>query len=618
MTLIASLAGICGVLLSALLFAGFGQFLLARARFSLESRAERLLVSLAVGVVALELLVSLGELAKNTRWGALAALGVVGIFGLPALPAVIRDSAAILRDLSRLAGIERWLAFALGGVLFLEGFAAMAPLTGSDALHYHFSTPMLILRDGFHANWFLAHSFWVGLSHQLILAGLAIGSERLALGWIYLGGAVAALSGAHLARHWTSGVWPWLAALAFLLTPVVFWQITTAGAPDIWMACFLTLGVLAVVRARENPRLAATVLAGVMAGAVAGTKYTGLLLAACLFAAFIWELHSLRRSVVFFASAVITGFSPYLRNWLWSGDPVFPFLMRHSAPGGVNAYALASLLADTGASDPRGFWQIIRFPLFAAVDRAHLGLWQFLGPLVLCLAPLTALAVRRTPLWRVVLVVWLAGAVGIGLTSGMTRFLLPLLPVALASSMAGVAQLQGPPWRAVRVTAMAGIVSSLFFGLGGLALYARNSWAVSAGLISREAYLREHAPDYADAEFVNQHLSGKGADGRALIFFRHVYYLRVPYVYGDPGASWAMDPAKLQTDDAWRMLFHSQRIRWVVRGPNYPEALSVALKRLESEHVLVPCASGEVEDWRGNRIGGARQLQPIMILCVRN
>ena len=531
----------------------------------------------------------------------------------------VRDSATILRDLWRLAGVERWLAFCLGSVLFLEVFAAMAPLTGSDALHYHFSVPLIILRDGFHANWFLAESFLTGLSHQLILAGLAIGNERLALGWIYLGGAVAALSAAHLARQWVSGVWPWLAALAFLLTPVAFWQITTAGAPDVWMACFLTLGVLAVVRAKENPCLTTTVLAGVMAGAAAGAKYTGLLLAASLFAAFIWEVRSLRLSLVFFASAAITGFSPYLRNWLWSGDLVFPFLMRYLAPDRVNAYALAGILAATGASGSRGFWRIIGFPLFATVDPADLGFWQFLGPLVFCLAPLTVLAVRRTPLWRVVLIVWLAGAMGIGLTSGMARFLLPLLPMALASSMAGAARLQGPPWRAVRVTAMASIVGFLFFGLGGLALYARNAWAVSAGLVSREAYLQEHAPDYADAEFVNQYLSGQGADGRALIFFRHVYYLRVPYMAdGDPGASWAMDPAELQTDDAWRALFGTQRIRWVVRAPDYPEALSVALKRLESEHVLVPCASGEVEDWRGNRIGGARQLQPIMILCVRN
>jgi hypothetical protein len=618
MMLLASLAGLCYVLLSGFLFAGLGRFLLDQARLSIENRVERLLASIALGVVSLELLVSLGELAPNARAGVLSALALAAALGLLSLSAVSRDTREIIREIANLTGLERWLALGLGGVLLLEGFAAMAPLTGSDALHYHFPVPLLILREGFHPNWFLSHSFFAGLSHQLILAGLAAGSERLALGLIYLGGAVASLAGAHLARQWVSGRWPWLAALAFLLTPVTFWQITTAGAPDIWMAYFVTLGVLSIVRAKESPRVAATVFAGVMAGAVAGTKYTGLVLAACLFIAFIWEVRRFRRSIIFFSSAVITGFWPYLRNWVWSSDPVFPFLMSHLDPSRVNAHALAGYLADTGASAPRGLWQIIRFPLFAAVDLAHVDFSSFLGPLVLCLAPLTFLAVRRTPLWRVVLTVWLAGAIGIGLTSGMMRFLVPLLPIALAASMVGVAQLEGQRWRAVRVTAIVSIAGFLLFGLGGLALYERNSWAVSAGLISRETYLREYAPDYARSEFVDHYLSETGSDGRALIFFRHVYYLRMPYLYGHPDASWAMNPEELQTDDAWRSLFRSQHIRWVVRAPDYPESLSIVLKRLESENILVPCATGTVEDWAGNRIGGTRQLQPITILCVRD
>jgi hypothetical protein len=618
MTLLASLAGLCGVVLSALVFAGFGQFLLTRARLSLESRAERLLVSLAVGVVALELLVSLGELAKNSRVGVLAALGVVGILGLFGLPAVVRNSLAILRELLRLAGIERWLALSLGGVLFLEGFAAMAPLTGSDALHYHFTAMALILRDGFHVNWFMSHALLTGLSHQLILAGLAIGSEKLALGWIFLGGAAAALAAAQLTRQWVSGPWPWLTALIFLLTPVVFWQITTSGAPDIWMDFFLPLGVILTAKAKEQSTSALAILAGVLAGSVAGAKYTGLIFAACLFLAFLWEVRVLRSAALFFSSAVFAGIWPFLRNWIWSGDPVFPFLLPYIAPSRVNHTAIVTYVAGTGAQGPRDFWQIVRFPLFAAVDQAHLGFWQFLGPLVLCLAPLTFLALRNTPIWRTALIVWIGGALGIGLTSEMARYALPVLPIALAASMAGVAHMQARPWRAVRVTALASIAAFLLFGLGGLALYARNAWAVSGGLVPRERYLLLHAPDYARAEFVNQQLAGKGSEGKVLVFFQHLYYLRVPFVYGDPEASWAMDPAKLQTDDAWLALFRSQRIRWVVRAPDYPESLSKALERLETEKILVPCSAGEVQDWVGNRIGGARELQPITILCVQD
>jgi hypothetical protein len=618
MIFLISLAGFSSVLLSGFLFAAFGRFLLDRARLTIENRAERLLASTALGVAALDILVSLGELAPNVRAGVTSAMAFAAALGLFAISAVFRDTRAIIRKIATLRGLERWLALSLGVILFLEGFAAMAPLTGSDALHYHFPVPWLILQEGFHANWFLSHSFFTGLSHQLILAGLSAGSEKLALGWIYLGGAVASLAGMHLARQWVTGIWPWLTALAFLLIPVTFWQITTAGAPDIWMACFVTLGVLFIVRAKQSAQVSATVFAGVMAGAVAGTKYTGLLIAACLFLAFIWEMRRFHYSVIYLASATITGIGSYLRNWVWSGDPLFPFLMRHLEPSRVNAYALAGYLADTGASTPRSLSQIIEFPLLAETGLARLDFSELLGPLVLCFAPLTVLAVRKTPIWRAVLIVWLGAAVGIGLTSGMIRFVLPLLPIALAASMVGVAQLDLSSWRVARFIAKLSIVGFLLFGLGGLALYDRNSWAVSVGLIPRDKYLREHAPDYARAEFVNNYLSGKESEGRALVFFRHLYYLRVPYAYGHPEASWAVNPDELLTDDSWRLFLRTEHIRWVVRAPDYPQPLSTALKRLESENILVPCATGEVEDFLGNRIGGARKVEPITILSVQN
>ena len=616
MSLLSSFAGLCGVAIPAIAFAGLGRFLLDRAHWDFRSRIEGLLVCLATGVLAFELLVSLGELWPNTRLGVCAAVVLAGAIGLPLVPKILKDLWSLAGTLAKVPAVERWLALAIGGVLFLEGFASMAPLTGSDALHYHFTVPLLILKEGFHPNWFLPHSFFTGMSHQLILAGLALGSEKLAMGWIFLGGAAAAGVAAYLTRQWVAGVWPYLAALAFLLTPVAFWQITTAGAPDVWMALFVPVGVLAIARAKENPAVAATCLAGAMAGGVAGTKYTGLILAACLFAAFVAEVRRLRGSLIFLAAAGVTGIWPYLRNWLWSGDPLFPFLMRHLVPDQINQTALAGMLADTGASAPRNFWQIVRFPFFAALDPANLGFWQLLGPLVLAFAPLVLLAVRRTALWRIALIVWIVGALGIGLSSGMMRFLLPLLPIALAAVMAGIAQLPARRWRGAFLFAQLSVAGFLVFGFGGLVLYARNSWAVSAGLTTRESYLRLHAPDYPRSEFVNEQLAGKENGGRALVFLAHLYYLKVPFVYGDPNASWAMDPDQLRSDDEWRSLFSRYNIRWVVRGGEYPPKLSEPLNRLEREDILIPCASGTVEDLFGNRIGGMREAENMTILCT--
>jgi hypothetical protein len=79
-----------------------------------------------------------------------------------------------------------------------------------------------------------------------------------------------------------------------------------------------------------------------------------------------------------------------------------------------------------------------------------------------------------------------------------------------------------------------------------------------------------------------------------------------------------MDPTKLQTDQDWLELFRMQQIRWVVRTDAFPPALNDALERLTSEQALVPCATGQVVDWSGNRIGGVRKSHTITIFCVRN
>ncbi len=125
-------------------------------------------------------------------------------------------------------------------VVLVEFLTSIAPLTGSDALHYHFTTQKLILEQGFHPIFSIAHSFLCGQSHLLILFGLALGSEKFAMGTIFLGGLLTAFALACLAARWAPRGLVEAITLLFLLTPVIFWQVSSSGAPDIWMA-FLRL-----------------------------------------------------------------------------------------------------------------------------------------------------------------------------------------------------------------------------------------------------------------------------------------------------------------------------------------------------------------------------------------
>jgi uncharacterized membrane protein YhaH (DUF805 family) len=617
MALVTASAVLFAVGLFALMATALGHRLLRLSSLEFEAEAEHLLCSAALGVICLEALLFLAQISGHIRAGVTTVLAVVLFFGRNNFVPVFGKVSSLVRRVLSGSPLEKFLIGLTGSVVLLEGLAAMAPVTGSDALHYHFTAPLLILRSGFQPNFFLSHSFFCGQSHLLILAGLALGSSQLSMGLLYLGGVLAALAGACLARRWTDRRWSWMVALAFLVTPVVFWQISAAGAPDLWMAFFATVGVIVISRPENLPYSFHAILAGALAGAVAGTKYTGCIVAASMAVAYFWNARSARGCFFFVLGALGAGAWPYARNLAWSGDPVFPFLTSRLSRGNVNTYALASYLADTGAGAHKSAWQILKFPFFAGIDPTHLGFWQYFGPLVLAFAPLVVLVIRNTPAWRATLIVWILSALGIGASSGMTRFLLPVLPIALAAGLAGAARLRASGAGITRYVSTATLCGVLSFGLAGLLVYDRSALAEVAGFSSRENYLRDHSPEYEKTEFINRVLSGKEAQGLALVFLRHTYNLEVPFLYGDPAASWAVDPSRLQTPQDWQAFLHAQAIHWIVRSPDYPPAIAAPLCQMEAEGQLVPIARSEVSDFRGLRILGDRQSLPIVVLEVK-
>jgi hypothetical protein len=54
----------------------------------------------------------------------------------------------------------------------------------------------------------------------------------------------------------------------------------------------------------------------------------------------------------------------------------------------------------------------------------------------------------------------------------------------------------------------------------------------------------------------------------------------------------------------------------VVRSPEYPQSIAAPLQQLETEGALVPVARGEINDFEGMRLFGARKTVPIVIFRV--
>jgi hypothetical protein len=617
MALAASAGTLVAVMLFGLVVMAFGNGLLRVLSLKLALESEHLLCAAALGVISIEVLLFFAQMTSYIRLAIVAVVAVAVVAGAKDIVPVVR---AVFRTVIAAwdgSSWEKFLVTVTALVLLAQGFAAMAPVTGSDALHYHFAAPLLELRSGFHANFFLSHSFFCGQSHLLILLGLAFGSSQLAMGIIFLGGLLAAVACACLTRRWASPGWSWTGALVFLLTPVVFWQISTAGAPDIWMAFFATVAVIVVSRAKELPGLGAAILAGALAGAVAGTKYTGCIIAASIAVAFCLEVRRGIRWLLFSCSSLVAGIWPYARNLVWTGDPVFPFLTQWVSPQTVNSFTLASYRADTGAASQFDAWRMIKFLFFAGIDQNHLGFWQFLGPVVLAFSPLLLLRKRESSSWRSALIVWGLSAVGIGWSSSMMRFLLPVFPIALAV-VVGCAAAAKPPGQGVtHYVSVASLVAFVTFGAAGFFYYERAALSESVGFLSRDQYLLDRVPDYEAVRFTNKVAGAWGTKDRGLVFMRHVFYLDVPFVYGDPAASWAIDPARYQTGEEWRELFRKENIKWVAFSGKFPQAIAGPLSEMESKGELVPAAETEVSSFKGFRIADQREQAKYIILRVK-
>ncbi|HVS88571.1 MAG TPA: glycosyltransferase family 39 protein [Candidatus Acidoferrum sp.] len=597
-----------------------GLQLFALFRFSTQNRLESLLFSAGIALSLLQVgffFLSLGGwLTRFSIYFTLLVLALVGWRKFTAVWHLLRNGFHSTLQLLKTPA-RRAAAFAIGIFLSVDFLMALAPLTGSDALHYHFTIPLLQMGRPYHPDVSLSSSFFTGQAHLFILAALTLGSETIGLCLLWLGGVLTAAAIWCLARQLMPCDWALLATLTFTLTPLVFWQMSVSGAPDIWMAFYTTLAVLAARRgiAPQSSRWVA--LAGFFAGAAAGVKYTGWTVPATLLVWLLVEAPGLRNAIIFTASSLAAGIYPLLRNFWFAGDPFFPFLTRWLAPDRVNFYALGAVLAETHISRGGGSWlAALAYPFLVVLKGNEYGVGHYFGPLVLSFAPLLFTLRRDDPLVRAAVFVWGGCFLFNWLTSEMGRYLLPVYPLALALVFSGAALATRE--KAALVRRMCGAVIALFLLFGTLSLvqYAKDFLPVTLGSEPCEQFLERMAPDYNIATFVNRALAGQS--GKTVVFFRHLYYLRLPFLNANPATSWLMDPRRYSNPDQLLSLLREQDVRWVVKSPDYPPALRDAFSALERDGKLLTFAEAEVENFASWRLYGTRQRTHVTILNVHS
>ncbi len=597
----------------------FGASVLRMLGAGASNVLEKVLFSAGVSFAAIQVavygLIAAGWLNRGTLLVLFAAMALIAGKGWKVLGELAPAGISFLAQVkqSRLATV---LAILIVVFLLSDAFMSMAHLTGSDALNYHFTAPSLWLQNGFHPLYDITLSFALGQAHMLILLGLALGSDHISLGLIFLGGMLSAAALYRLAREWVSLEGGLAVTLVFLLTPMVFWQMTVAGAPDIWMVFYCTLSVLAAARSVSARSARWAVVSGFLAGAAGGSKYPAWAIPIALCVLLLLETRSLRFASASALAALAGGIWPLLRNAWWTGDPFFPFLSRWLAPNNFNPYTFASVLADTRpAASHGGFVSWIEYPFRLVFEGQRFGVGHYFGPLVLAFAPLLVFAFRPTPLFRMSAAVWAVFFLTNAISTQMARFLLPVFAIALVLVFAGAASIMNKGRPLLRAACSATILIFLIFGAASYTLYARDFLPAGLGIEPREHFLQRLAPNYQEVSFINSALDGK--PGAVLVFFRHLYYLRVNMVDGDPSSSWLMDPDKLRAPESMLAFLRNSGVRWVVRSGDYPEAIREPLRKLELSGDLLPTASVVANDITGWRVEGERENVFVQILEVR-
>jgi hypothetical protein len=390
----------------ALLAAGVGKRLLDRLGQSPPDPVDAvaLALPLGLGLVSLTTL-ALGEIGFLNRIGLAIVLAVsceLSVVGWIRLWREWHARRPIPQPSSPHDYFGQALAVAGGVVVCATLIAALSPVTDGDALCYHLQVSKVFLTRG--AVAFLPdlhESVYPLLTEMLYAAALEFRGPVACRGIQWVLGAVFAANVVALARP-SLGRRAWWAGAIAILVPAVS-NGMSAPLNDVALAAFGTAAMFAWVRLHERPSNSAALVAGVFAGLALGVKYPALVLFALLTAGIVvrslgWRSQDphlparqwLRFAGIYVAAATAVGMWWYLRAYVYTGNPVFPFFRTVFGSG------LDDVLAPIKRPLAVSPWNLLLAlgPLTLAPDRFDSYAHQF-GPVFLLFLP--ALLFERAP-----------------------------------------------------------------------------------------------------------------------------------------------------------------------------------------------------------------------------
>lgn len=313
---------------------GSGLLLLRKTGVRFFSRGETLVFSIGTGLGILSMgvftLAVVQFLNRSCIIAFLIAVAVAAVFGwwsfLEERPRKIPHFR--FGTLDRCAGILILIS------LFAAILIASTPAFRNDELSYHLAVPRHYLAKG--GFYFIPGNLFSNYplnGEMLYVVCLVLGGDILAKGLHFALSLLTLEAMRQLIRRHLPETGPrLLPLLIFITTPSV---LITAGLAytDLFLAAYAFLALYAFINWYESEETGWLVLSGALTGLAMGSKYGGLLLPllGLLGVLFGTRRHrlgprgALRRMGAYGLAALLLGSGFYVKNWILTGNPLYPF-----------------------------------------------------------------------------------------------------------------------------------------------------------------------------------------------------------------------------------------------------------------------------------------------------
>jgi 4-amino-4-deoxy-L-arabinose transferase-like glycosyltransferase len=474
-------------------------------RLLFAGRLERVAVSTALGLaLAAHLLLLLGLLGLLKPLPVLLLAVVVHATGIPAW----RELWADPRGAS--SGRARWLGLVAALGLAPLVLLALYPPTAFDATLYHLPFARAFAESG--GVSFLADRRFPVFpqANEILFAAVMLFGRDVAAHGVQL---LATLLTAGLLVAWGREAFPsykpagWLAAAVFLGNPIVV-HLAGSGYIEPGLTLFVTASLYALDRWRSTGAREWLALSALFGATAADSKYLGLFflgIAALLTILAGGRYRSaaarLRETLLFGSLAVVLLAPWYLRIYLYTGNPVFPFLPQVF---GSNLWDSVSL---GGVAEPllRRLVRWARLPWDVLFERGRYNQQPPFSPVYLAALPLLAFGAARDSRVRYPLLIAGLSALAFLWLPPDSRYLVPVLPLtslAVAGSLAAAVR----SWPRLAFRQLAAVLCFGGFLPGwlyaGYRIVRQGPPPVTAR--ARETYLARSLPVYPAIAFLNR------------------------------------------------------------------------------------------------------------------